>query len=185
MCACLLLRARARATLFSSMLRIRETTTFFSRNIISSDAEGRPTLRSYPGGTGSEREVSRSSANAQRSLVRHRYVSVRYARGDTARALFSFRVEGNVRAHLFERNGSERDTALLLSPFSVLLVSSPDNCFEKQSVRAVRARTRPRWTQAVFVVRKRPSARRGPGIVSVDRNVRSNCRCSCVLQFTR
>lgn len=35
----------------------------------------------------------------------------------------------------------------------------------------------------VFVV-KRPSARRGPGIVSVDRNVRSKCRCSCVLQFT-
>lgn len=34
-------------------------------------------------------------------------------------------------------------------------------------------------------VRKRPSARRGPGIVSVDRNVRSKCRCSCVLQFTR
>lgn len=31
---------------------------------------------------------------------------------------------------------------------------------------------------------KRPSARRGPGIVSVDRNVRSKCRCSCVLQFT-
>lgn len=48
-----------------------------------------------------------------------------------------------------------------------------------------RARTRPRRTQAVFVIRKRPSARRGPGIVSVDRNVRSNCRCSCVLQFTR
>lgn len=35
-----------------------------------------------------------------------------------------------------------------------------------------------------FVVLKRPSARRGPGIVSVDRNVRSKCRCSCVLQFT-
>ena len=33
-------------------------------------------------------------------------------------------------------------------------------------------------------VLKRPSARRGPGIVSVDRNVRSKCRCSCVLQFT-
>lgn len=35
-----------------------------------------------------------------------------------------------------------------------------------------------------FGVLKRPSARRGPGIVSVDRNVRSKCRCSCVLQFT-
>ena len=35
-----------------------------------------------------------------------------------------------------------------------------------------------------FEVLKRPSARRGPGIVSVDRNVRSKCRCSCVLQFT-
>lgn len=35
-----------------------------------------------------------------------------------------------------------------------------------------------------FCVLKRPSARRGPGIVSVDRNVRSKCRCSCVLQFT-
>jgi len=35
-----------------------------------------------------------------------------------------------------------------------------------------------------FIVRKRPSARRGPGIASVDRNVRSKCRCSCVLQFT-
>lgn len=34
------------------------------------------------------------------------------------------------------------------------------------------------------LVLKRPSARRGPGIVSVDRNVRSKCRCSCVLQFT-
>lgn len=31
---------------------------------------------------------------------------------------------------------------------------------------------------------ERPSARRGPGIESVDRNVRSKCRCSCVLQFT-
>lgn len=31
---------------------------------------------------------------------------------------------------------------------------------------------------------KRPSARSGPGTVSKDRNVRSNCRCSCVLQFT-
>lgn len=31
---------------------------------------------------------------------------------------------------------------------------------------------------------ERPSARRGPGIGSVDRNVRSKCRCSCVLQFT-
>ena len=40
-------------------------------------------------------------------------------------------------------------------------------------------------TQAVFRLRERPSARRGPGIVSVDRNVRSKCRCSCVLQFTR
>lgn len=38
--------------------------------------------------------------------------------------------------------------------------------------------------QAVFDLLKRPSARRGPGIVSVDRNVRSKCRCSCVLQFT-
>lgn len=38
--------------------------------------------------------------------------------------------------------------------------------------------------QAVFVMLKRPSARRGPGLVSVDRNVRSKCRCSCVLQFT-
>lgn len=35
-----------------------------------------------------------------------------------------------------------------------------------------------------ILVLKRPSARRGPGIVSVDRNVRSKCRCSCVLQFT-
>lgn len=35
-----------------------------------------------------------------------------------------------------------------------------------------------------YLVFKRPSARRGPGIVSVDRNVRSKCRCSCVLQFT-
>lgn len=35
-----------------------------------------------------------------------------------------------------------------------------------------------------FLYYKRPSARRGPGIVSVDRNVRSKCRCSCVLQFT-
>lgn len=41
-----------------------------------------------------------------------------------------------------------------------------------------------RGTQAVCRVLKRPSARRGPGIVSVDRNVRSKCRCSCVLQFT-
>ena len=40
-------------------------------------------------------------------------------------------------------------------------------------------------TQAVFRLRERPSARRGPGIVSVDRNVRSKSRCSCVLQFTR
>ena len=38
--------------------------------------------------------------------------------------------------------------------------------------------------QAAWFVVKRPSARRGPGIVSVDRNVRSKCRCSCVLQFT-
>ena len=38
--------------------------------------------------------------------------------------------------------------------------------------------------QAVWLYNKRPSARRGPGIVSVDRNVRSKCRCSCVLQFT-
>ena len=40
-------------------------------------------------------------------------------------------------------------------------------------------------TQAVFRIRERPSARRGPGVVSVDRNVRSKCRYSCVLQFTR
>lgn len=31
---------------------------------------------------------------------------------------------------------------------------------------------------------KRPSARSGPGTVSEDRNVRSKCRCSSVLQFT-
>lgn len=31
---------------------------------------------------------------------------------------------------------------------------------------------------------RRPSARSGPGTVSKDRNVRSKCRCSCVLQFT-
>lgn len=46
-------------------------------------------------------------------------------------------------------------------------------------------RARPRDARASsFVIVKRPSARRGPGIVSVDRNVRSKCRCSCVLQFT-
>ena len=44
-------------------------------------------------------------------------------------------------------------------------------------------RARERREQS-FDKRKRPSARRGPGIVSVDRNVRSKCRCSCVLQFT-
>ena len=33
--------------------------------------------------------------------------------------------------------------------------------------------------------REQPSARRGLGIVSMDRNVRSKYRCSCVLQFTR
>lgn len=35
----------------------------------------------------------------------------------------------------------------------------------------------------VFV--KRPSDRRGPWMESQGRNVRSKCRCSCVLQFTR
>lgn len=45
------------------------------------------------------------------------------------------------------------------------------------------ART-PRGGASSLSLLKRPSARRGPGIVSVDRNVRSKCRCSCVLQFT-
>lgn len=40
------------------------------------------------------------------------------------------------------------------------------------------------WRKQFAGLLKRPSARRGPGIVSVDRNVRSKCRCSCVLQFT-
>lgn len=39
-------------------------------------------------------------------------------------------------------------------------------------------------TSSLICIYKRPSARRGPGIKSVDRNVRSKCRCSCVLQFT-
>lgn len=46
------------------------------------------------------------------------------------------------------------------------------------------AATRSRESASSMLVLKRPSARRGPGIVSVDRNVRSKCRCSCVLQFT-
>lgn len=46
-----------------------------------------------------------------------------------------------------------------------------------------RAGARP-WRKQFTGLLKRPSARRGPGIVSVDRNVRSKCRCSCVLQFT-
>lgn len=47
----------------------------------------------------------------------------------------------------------------------------------------VRARQVRRRASSLWLL-KRPSARRGPGIVSVDRNVRSKCRCSCVLQFT-
>ena len=39
-------------------------------------------------------------------------------------------------------------------------------------------------TNRTVVKLKRPSARSGLGTVSKDRNVRSNCRCSCVLQFT-
>lgn len=39
-------------------------------------------------------------------------------------------------------------------------------------------------TSSLVLSCERPSARRGPGIVSEDRNVRSKCRCSCVLQFT-
>lgn len=41
-----------------------------------------------------------------------------------------------------------------------------------------------RHASSLVVFIKRPSARRGPGDDSVDRNVRSKCRCSCVLQFT-
>lgn len=52
------------------------------------------------------------------------------------------------------------------------------------SVETRRGRARAPSGASSFVVLKRPSARRGPGIVSVDRNVRSKCRCSCVLQFT-
>lgn len=58
-------------------------------------------------------------------------------------------------------------------------------CLERQR-RTVESRARTSAAGASSLwVRKRPSARRGPGIVSVDRNVRSKCRCSCVLQFTR
>lgn len=39
-------------------------------------------------------------------------------------------------------------------------------------------------TSSLVLFVERPSARRGPGDISVDRNVRSKCRCSCVLQFT-
>lgn len=39
-------------------------------------------------------------------------------------------------------------------------------------------------TTVAFSFSNRPSARRGPGTESMDRNVRSKCRCSCILQFT-
>lgn len=54
---------------------------------------------------------------------------------------------------------------------------------QRSLVRASRCEHRLLGASSISIL-KRPSARRGPGIVSVDRNVRSKCRCSCVLQFT-
>lgn len=88
----------------------------------------------------------------------------------------------------FERRRGETDNTTHTCVCAVVVSRSSANA-QLSLVRHIASDTHgvapARWTQAVFVLRKRPSARRGPGIVSVDRNVRSNCRCSCVLQFTR
>ena len=55
---------------------------------------------------------------------------------------------------------------------------------ERPTIARTRARLFTARGASSLCLLKRPSARRGPGIVSVDRNVRSKCRCSCVLQFT-
>lgn len=148
--------------------------------VISDDAQGRPTTFAFPalwrarapsqGGRQrapkGEGEVSRSSANVQLSLVRHHIV--RYYR-------VSCRRHESTSVRSVRRGERVRRSVRRLCL----------GCLERQR-RTVESRARTSAAGASSLwVRKRPSARRGPGIVSVDRNVRSKCRCSCVLQFTR
>lgn len=111
-------------------------------------------------------EVSRSSANVQLSLVRRHIV--RYYR-------VSCRRHESTSVRPVRRGERVRRSVRRLCL----------GCLERQR-RTVESRAGTSAAGASSLwVRKRPSARRGPGIVSVDRNVRSKCRCSCVLQFTR
>lgn len=71
-----------------------------------------------------------------------------------------------------------RDEHPTVAPTRLVIAGEREDGFPSLS-----SHRRPRRASS-FVLSKRPSARRGPGIVSVDRNVRSKCRCSCVLQFT-
>lgn len=66
------------------------------------------------------------------------------------------------------------------------IFSNDAACDERSGLRSffsLSAKKKKKKNSLVLFV-ERPSARRGPGIGSVDRNVRSKCRCSCVLQFT-
>lgn len=96
--------------------------------------------------------------------------------------------------HLRRRRGGvparcKRNSSLLhagVGPFPTLRrgISTPFRRTSNARSYAVGRAGARRWRKQFPGLLKRPSARRGPGIVSVDRNVRSKCRCSCVLQFT-
>lgn len=183
----------------SSLTSPREYTTTTRRSRIIIPREGAPWTRTR--GRLARSTLLFSCADRTRRWARARAAPRdhgRYAVDPRAAAAAAARNRVNASpvvllVHLGRRPG-RRETAGLSPPPSSWIGSSTIRrgfgaASRARSSRAnvqrslVRARQVRRRASSLWLL-KRPSARRGPGIVSVDRNVRSKCRCSCVLQFT-